>query len=263
MSRYSHLRLVRRKPLTCIIGAKCAEGVAMAADTRILREYEVSNENKVSSLWDRVAVAGSGTTSLFDMLVEELRQKNTLPSAKSSLDAVRIVEDMMAELQTRYRPRIGGNDYQIDALVAGLEGFDKGEPYLRFVDGRGFSEKVNTFAIIGHGKDCATPLFKLLYDPQLNMRELAVLESFIISLIVSLDVDQSVGFSGIGPQIIALRDDSKVEPINPYDPDFRYAMDLTKKDLYRPTLAYHLVKPIWGKIPQAYETVTSLRNFVE
>jgi 20S proteasome alpha/beta subunit len=247
--------------LTCIIGAKCAEGVVIAADTRILRETEASNEFKILPLWDRVAVAGAGTTALFDTLVKELEQKNTMPSAKSSLEAIKVVEDVIYELGKRYRPRLDSKDFDLDVLVAGLEGFDKGAPYLKAIDDRGLSEDVRRFSIIGHGRESAIPIFRMLYDQMLTLRELAILEAFVISLIVSLEIDQTVGFSGIGPQIIALRDDSTIEHLNFYDRDFNNVRELTEVVSEHPTAACYLVEPLWGKVPQAYETIVPATGF--
>jgi 20S proteasome alpha/beta subunit len=253
MLRHEAIQRLRRQPLTCIIGAKCAEGFAIAADTRVLTEYEATNENKIEKLWeDRIAVAGSGTTLLFHNLVDELSVKNNLPSAKSSLEAVKIVEDVMAYLQTRYRSRLDSKDFKLDALMLGLEGFDAGEPYLKVMDERGVSQSIQKYVIIGHGSESATPLFRLLYDPNLTLRELAILECFVISLVVTLDVDQSVGFSGAGPQVVGLRDDSKVEDFSPYDADFVHATNLTKIVSLHPVVGHYVARFIWKELPMAY-----------
>jgi hypothetical protein len=61
-----------------------------------------------------------------------------------------------------------------------LEGFDKGDPYLRLIHQNGISEHVKQFAI-GHGADYIALLYRMLYDDMLNVSELAVLGYFCIS----------------------------------------------------------------------------------
>ena len=43
----------REKLLTCIIGAKCADGTVIVSDKRIMREYEATNESKIHLILDR------------------------------------------------------------------------------------------------------------------------------------------------------------------------------------------------------------------
>jgi 20S proteasome alpha/beta subunit len=58
--------------LTCVIGAKCAEGCVIVADRRVLRSYEATEESKVRIIWDRSVIAGAGTATLLDKLANSL-----------------------------------------------------------------------------------------------------------------------------------------------------------------------------------------------
>ena len=125
--------------MTCIIGAKCAEGCVIVSDTKILREFEANNESKIAKLWDKVVTAGAGNTAIIDSFVSEI-SRSEIPNTPNFITAIRTIEDIAHSLQGRYRPRI--EDYQFDALVMGLQEFNTGEPYLRRIYCEGISEEV-------------------------------------------------------------------------------------------------------------------------
>ena len=104
MLRQKHLQLKRRKPLTCVIGATCADGCAIISDTRITRDAEASNESKIHLLWNRVALAGAGTKLLLDGLTEDLT--NSISNPQPSDNIPRKIEDVMLEVQKRYEGRV-------------------------------------------------------------------------------------------------------------------------------------------------------------
>jgi 20S proteasome alpha/beta subunit len=242
-------QLKRRTSLTCVIGAKCAEGCVIVSDTRVLREFEANNESKINKLWDKVVSAGEGNTAILDNFSAELA-KSKLPSTPDFGKVVKTIEDIAHVLQARYRPRIG-MDYEFQALVMGLKNFDKGDPYLRRVYGEGISEEVKDFAIIGHGAPYVTPFFKLLYDRMLSVNELAVLGYFVISTIVFLGLDQTVGFGQYGPEAVVLKPNEEPLFLNPLSKEFSTARDSLSSLKFR----FKLIKSIWTEIPQAYENV--------
>jgi len=213
MLRHKHLQPRKRKLLTCVIGATCAEGCVIISDTRTMREFEANNESKIHVLWDRVALAGAGTTALLDDFASAIKDSK-IPIAPSFGKTVQLIEDTMYALQERYQPRLG-SDYDLQPIMMGLKDFDNGDPYLRLVHGHGFSEDIKEYAIIGHGAPYAASLFRLLYDNMLNVTEVAVLGFFTISAIISLGLDQTVGMTALGPEAIVLRANEKPEPNEP------------------------------------------------
>jgi len=243
--KYRYLK--RRKLLTCVIGAKCAEGTVIVSDKRVMREFEANNESKIHKLWDRVVLAGAGSTALLDKFAEAI-SKSTIPTAPNFQRVVEIIEDVIYGIQTRYRPRIG-EDYDLQSLIMGLQEFDRGEPYLRLIHETGISEDVKDYAIIGHGAPYVAPFFRLLYDPMLTVNETAVLGYFAISTIVYMGLDQTVGINELGPETIVLRADEEPVFLNPLDPQFMTARQSLKSLVFR----YKLVKAVWNHLPQAYE----------
>jgi 20S proteasome alpha/beta subunit len=237
--------------MTCVIGAKGADGSTIVADTRVMREFEATNESKFHILWNRAAIAGAGTTAILDKFAERL-SKSAIPTVPDFQKVVDAVEDIAFDLRERYEPRID-KDYAFQALVMGLEGFDKGDPYVRLVHSQGMSEDVKDFAIIGHGAAYASSFFKLLYDPMLTAAELGVLGYFSISLIVDLGLDQTVGVSPLGPEVVILRTNEEPAFLSPTDSKFSMARTSLGSLRFR----YKLVKQIWENLPQAFENMPS------
>ncbi len=240
----------RHRPLTCIIGANCAEATVIVADTRILRGYEATNESKIRLFWDdNVMTAGAGTVAVFDYVAQTIREKSLEnPNPQSFGKVVEIVEDSITHVKSRYYPRMGEN-YDIELLCAGLDIVNSGEGHLKRIDKYGVSENVERFAIIGHGAQYAASLFGLMYDEMLTARETALLGSFVISTVIALDYDQSVGVKEFGPEVIILRDDEKPAFMNITESDFRNTNQTAKSLKFRNML----VKSIWNNnIPQAY-----------
>ena len=234
--------------MTCVIGAKCADGCVIIADKRILREFEASNESKINLFWKKIVSAGAGKTAIYDSFSTEL-EESKLPNEPDFTKAVKTIEDIAHNLQARYRPRM--DCYDFEAFVMGLKNFDNGDPYLRLVSDQGISEEINTFAIIGHGAPYTTPFFKLMYDNMLSVNELAILGYFAISLTVLLELDQTVGFNQLGPDVVVLRSNEEPQFLQPFSPEF----NTSKSSLQQLKFKYKLIKSIWPKIPQAFENL--------
>ncbi len=237
--------------MTCIIGAKCADGCVIIADTRVLREFRSSNESKISLLWDKVIVAGEGNTAVLDNFTEEL-SRVALPETPNFGKVAKTIEDVAQGLQARYRPRIA-EEFEFRALVMGLQSFNVGDPYVRLVYSEGISEEVKDFAIIGHGDPYAMPLFRLLYDNMLTVNELAVLGFFTIALVSVLGLDETVGFGQLGPEAVILRANEEPSFLNTLNPEFSIARQSLSSLAFR----HKLVKSIWATIPQAFENLES------
>jgi 20S proteasome alpha/beta subunit len=174
-----------RCPLTCVIGAVCADGCAIISDTRVMREFEATNESKIHLLGKKAVLVGAGTGTLIDKLADRISE-STIPSSPNLNAVVESVENIVISMRERYGPVLS-NNYNFQALVMGLQEFDTGDPYLRLIHGVGISERVIDFAIIGHGAPYVASLFRLLYDRMLTATETAVLGYFCISSIVALN----------------------------------------------------------------------------
>ncbi len=235
--------------MTCIICAKGADGDVIIADKLVTDDEVATLQSKIHILWDKVVVAGAGTTLLQQKLSEGL-QKSKMPDTTDPSQAVETVEDVMRSIYDRYSPRLG-RYYDLEAIVMGLEGFGKGDPYARLVHADGTAEWIEDHKSIGHGSPYALPLMTLFYDRMLTAQELAVLGFFVIANIIMSRLDQTVGTDTLGPDMVILKTDGTPEFLNPQASDFSTAMNSLKGLRYR----FKLVKSIWNAVPQAYENL--------
>lgn len=239
----------RQKSVTCIIGAYCAEGVVIVSDTRVMREYEATSETKLHRFFDESVVIGAaGSTSVSDYLVEDLNSNKPSSDLSSFNDITKNIEDSICKIKSRYLARMGRNGFEIEVLIGGLDSVDKGEPILKRTYQNGISENVTKFAIIGHGAPYATTLFGLMFDQMLTIRETALLGSFVISAIISLGYDQSVGVDNLGPEVVVIKTDEKPEFMDTSTKDFERTKNVAKSLNFK----NQLVLSIWGYVPQAH-----------
>jgi 20S proteasome alpha/beta subunit len=232
--------------LTCIIGARGADGCVIISDTRQMEDNEAMNVSKVYPLWgNKAAMACAGDGRLIDKLRELVSGKPpTFPQP------VKTVEDDVNELRKDYAERIVAvnNKYALRTIFMGLQEFDK-KPYIRLIYDDGVSRNIERYCIIGHGANYVKILFNLLYDKMLTVNELAVLGYFCIETLVSSELDQTVGTSQMGPDVMILKDKEEPKSLDPRGPDFNTA----KISLQSLQFKYKLVKSIWNEIPQAFE----------
>jgi 20S proteasome alpha/beta subunit len=244
---YNDLRYLKPdRILTCVIGARCADGCVIISDTRETIGSEGRDVSKIRSLWNnKGAMACAGDAPLIDKIVE------TICRIPKNADYPK----MVAEIKTNVRTVLNenqsttiGNSFK--AIFIGLEEFDKGDPYIRLIDPRGFSTPIEKFEIIGHGTPYVIALFKLFYHPMLNVNELAVLGYFCIATLISLELDYSVGTGQLGPEVVVLKAHEQPEILNRdhLDPIFNTARTSSKSLEFRDKL----VKSIWNKVPNAF-----------
>lgn len=251
-SLHPTFRKARRRLLTCVIGAKGADGSVVISDMRVTREDEVTHESKVHVLWDRAILVGAGSTPLLDKLADTLRASE-VPATRDVTAIGKFAEDIADQMRRTYEARMG-MAYDFEAILMGLEKFDKGDPYLKRILSSGLSEHINEYAVIGQGAPYAKTLFKLLYDEMLTAEELGVLGSFVVSLIVRLGLDLSVGFTEIGPDVVVLKPDEEPYWMSPMSAkEFSVARESLRTLRFR----YRLVRSIWPHIPVAFEQAGS------
>ncbi|MBS3923310.1 MAG: hypothetical protein KGZ37_09225 [Nitrosarchaeum sp.] len=234
--------------MTCIIGATCIEGAVIISDTRILRGYQSSNESKFHFVFDKkVVVAGAGATATVDYLEDDLKQYEQSTVGESN-EVIKKIEDSLTNVKTRYFARMG-TDFEIDAIVGGIDCFETGNPYLRVVYANAVSEKIRNFHIIGHGAPYATTLFSLMYDYKLTINELAILGFFTISALERLGIDQSVGNNDNGPEIVVIKPNEKPERYDTTGDEFIHTRDWTANLEFKEKL----IESIWKTRPTIFK----------
>lgn len=188
---------------TLIVGAKCKNGVVIAADRRVMRGTEYSEEKKIYK-FGKVVISFSGLTGLKDKFLGTVEQVLRSARALNLSEAIIGVEDTMAALSERYEKRLG-EGVRTTALLAGLENLYSGEAKLYHVLGNGYAEEIR-FLCIGHGQNYATSIAQGLYQPNLSLEKMAEVAIFLIGWVEN--VDSSVG--GI-PDVVLVEKDKEIK----------------------------------------------------
>lgn len=165
--------------MTLIIGTKCADGVALGTDRKVIRGGEVEYGNKIFEEGNAI-FAVEGLTGIRDdfllLLRNDIRQQrgiDTLHEMKV------IVEDIIEVLSRRYRDRIN-DESPVGVLMCGLEDVNGGNAKMYYIHGVSYGEETN-FLCTGRGGTYATSIAKFLCNSRLSVEENARLIAYVIS----------------------------------------------------------------------------------
>ena len=195
--------------MTLIIGARCQDGIVMAADRRRLARYEKGPDtNKLFKLDCGVLLAGAGDDAVLNearVFIE--RRIEGLKSETPQLllfDIVEITMGVVNELVNCDRDKV---EESFGYVLAGLENVNSGPAKIYIIYSAGFSDV--PWACIGSGSSYARPLVELLLaDCNLYTGEAAKVMPSLFSLV--LNVQTTVGG---GVDIGIIKDNQNVENI--------------------------------------------------
>jgi len=191
--------------MTLIIGARCQDGVIVAADRRRLARYEKGPETqKLFKLACGVVLAGAGDDAVLnearifiERRIEEFRSQS--PNVKL-FDIVEITCSVVNELVGYYRDKV---EEPFGYVLAGLENISSGSARLYTIFGAGFSDV--PWACLGSGSSYARPLVELLLaDGSLHADEVVKTMAPLFTLVSS--VQTTVGG---GVDICTIKDEQE------------------------------------------------------
>lgn len=186
--------------MTLIIGARCSDGIILAADRKVIRGGEADYIDKVFEL-EGTVLAFEGLTGIRDDFLLLLRSEMDKTRGFTSLYEMKLViEDIVADLSKRYCERLG-EEGSIGALLGGLSGMSKGMAEIYYVHPQGYGESVR-YRCSGHGADYAHSIAKFLLSTENSVKDNAYRAAFLISW-VSEDIDMLVGGEA---QVAMIRD---------------------------------------------------------
>ena len=188
--------------MTLIIGARCTDGIILAADRKVIRGGEADYMDKVFQL-EGIVLAFEGLTGIRDDFLLLLRSEMNRTRGFTSIYEMKlVVEDIVSDLSRRYCERLGEQG-SIGALLGGLSGISTGLAEVYYVHPEGYGELVR-YRCSGHGADYAHSIAKFLLSPGNSVQDNAYKAAFIISW-VSEDVDMLVGGE---PQVAMIQDNT-------------------------------------------------------
>lgn len=228
--------LQRQPRMTCIISARCSNGVVFVADRKIVNEYtrDVEYRAKLYPYYYPIVVGSSGDVDPFDSFQREaldaaqkIKPEISPPLATYNYQISGIIHVMPTELFqdsthesvlnlhpyleklagiiTKYRKRYRTN---FDVLFA-AQTQERGA-VLQYIDQEGFpSDILNRYKIIGSGEIVANALLKPLWHKDLPMEQFAEVAYFIIKYFDKFEIDYKVGLGGMKPQVWFIPDNLK------------------------------------------------------
>jgi 20S proteasome alpha/beta subunit len=206
--------------MTLIVGARCQDGVVLAADRRRLARYEKGPETmKLFKLQCGVVLAGAGDDAVLNearIFIEHRAKESRSQSQNIELfDMVEISISVVNELVGLYKDKV---EESFGFVLAGLENVTNGKAKLYTVFGAGLSDV--PWACIGSGSAYARPLVDLLLaDGNLNAQDAARVIPPLYTLvsnvqtIVGSGVDICIVKDGKGIGDIQHKDDIDLKPL--------------------------------------------------
>lgn len=186
--------------MTLIVGARCSDGVVLAADRRRLSKHERGpSTTKLFQLSCGVALAGAGDDAvlneariLIDRRVKEFQSESSITSL---FDIVEATAGIVNDLVSRYQNVI---EEPFGFVIGGLERLNNGSAKLYTVISAGLSDV--PWTCLGSGSSYARPLVELLLaDSSLSTADAANVIPTIFTLVSN--VQTTVG-DGIDIYII-------------------------------------------------------------
>lgn len=193
---------------TLIIGARCSDGVVLAADRRELRGYEPSERCKIRRIEvegkpakSAILLAGAGVAAFWDEVAWSVEQ-NVKTGSESNidtlLDAVDRISALSINMSARYQR--DGLDERLGCVVGGLEHITTGKAGLYYFAGAGFSKA--EFICLGSGGSYALPMADLL----LHQKNFTTCQAMQVIPFLFLLVERVNVSVGQGPDIFILKD---------------------------------------------------------
>lgn len=206
--------------MTLIVGARCQDGVVLAADRRRLARYEKGPETmKLFKLKCGVVLAGAGDDAVLNearIFIERRVEESQSQSKKLELfDIVEITMSTVNELVGLYRDKI---EESFGYVLAGLENFNNGKAKLCTIFGAGLSDV--SWACIGSGSPYARPLVDLIFaDGDLSTQDAVKVMPSLYTLVSTVQTTVGGGVDicivkdreGIGD--IQHKDDINLKPL--------------------------------------------------
>jgi proteasome alpha subunit len=206
--------------MTLIVGARCHDGVILAADRRRLARYEKGPETiKLFKLDCGVVLAGAGDDAVLNearFFIEGRVEESRDQSHQAKLfNIVEITMHTVNELVGLYQNKV---EEPFGYVLAGLENINDGEAKLFTIFGAGLSDV--PWACIGSGGSYARPFVDLLLeDNKLITNDAIKLIPTLFALVSSVQttvgggVDICLVKDGEGPGVVQHYDEVDLKPI--------------------------------------------------
>jgi 20S proteasome alpha/beta subunit len=209
--------------MTLVLGARCVDGVVVAADRKIINlttRNLVDYDEKLYGVLSNVIFAYEGARDMFrvflryvagDILIlrdeeEKYTSNNLIQKLSNSMNILRGFRDEHSK------------DFSLSVMIARQFPRD-GRSDLHVVKSNGKYEYVNEWASIGSAGITAKEYVKQNWNSNMVMREFAKASYCIIKYLEKENLDESVGVDVYNPSIKYLKDGAEIDT-EPYANEF-------------------------------------------
>jgi 20S proteasome alpha/beta subunit len=195
--------------MTLITGARCRDGIVLAADCRRLARYEKGPiTTKLFKLSCGVALAGAGDDAVLNearfFIDQRIKEPQSEAPVKNLFDVVQITASIVNELVGYYKDRV---EEPFGYVLGGLENLTSGSAMLYTIFGAGFSDV--PWACLGSGSSYARPLVEfLLAKGDLSVNQADKTIPLIFSLVSSVQTTV-----GDGIDVCIFKDEEGIESL--------------------------------------------------
>ena len=195
--------------MTLLIGARCQDGIVLAADRRRMSRYEKGPDtNKLFKLDCGVLLAGAGDDAVLNeariFIERRIKELQSETPQLKLFDIVETTRSIVNELVNYYRDKV---EESFGYVLAGLENVSSGMARVNTIFGAGFSDV--SWACLGSGSSYARPLVELLLaQGNLSTEEAAKTMPTLFTLVSN--VQTTVGG---GVDISIIKDEQGIENI--------------------------------------------------
>lgn len=179
---------ISNQDMTYILGARCADGVVLVGDQKILRGNIPSYKEKLLRILPTVIIGGAGTSGLIERFSDEIKLQVDNQKITNDAQLLQFVEDRSLQISQTYTPRVGGLE-----ILIGLRAGTNNSQLFNIITQRGFAEPVKECIAIGSGEPYGSLLLQKLWHKDMSMIEFAKIGYLLIKYIIDLKLDDSVG----------------------------------------------------------------------
>jgi 20S proteasome alpha/beta subunit len=194
-------------PMTFILGARCKDGVVLISDKKVTLDYGADFDYREKLFGDlrHVIIGSSGSTNTFEYFRGYIMDYvNTNKNNKKAIKYDNIITRLAEIVYNTNKRHKFQNESNFHLLVA--VGFSNKKSSLTHISAYGWPRTIDGCIAIGSGQHYAKIFQKHVWNPNMNMKEVAEIGYFTIKYIEEFGLDQTVGLDGKQPQIWFIRD---------------------------------------------------------
>ena len=157
--------------MTFVFAARCADGVVVASDRRVVLDHSIlgTDQEKIFDLGHRIVVSGcTSSVGIWHEFAQGIRGMLEKSEFSGIAEVVRHAGSLLQPLWERYRDVFPKDRPRLDVVLAGLDRLTSGAAELYSLEAGGYSQQVS-FLCYGHGGVYAHSLARAFWDARASV----------------------------------------------------------------------------------------------